>query len=100
MRGGGCVHRLIDIVGRRVVTSANPILKYFFFLRSFDPSEFESESRDADFHEAVLIAADEAVSVGFFIGLDNYFFSFGDGANVITERGLVKSLHFQILQTE
>ena len=100
MRGGGCVHWLIEIVGGRVVARANPILKSCFFGSSFDPSEFECQSWDADFYETVLIAADEAVPVGFFIGLNDHALRFGYGANVVTERGLVESLHFQILQPE
>ncbi len=70
-----------------MVARLDPILKYFFFRRPFDPSKFKCERRDADFYEAVLIAADEAITVGFSLGLNNYVFGFGDGANVVTERG-------------
>lgn len=94
MRGGGQVDWLIEIVRWRVVARFDPILEYFFFVGTFDPAEFKRQSRDADFHEALLIAADEAVPVGFFIGLNDYVFTFRDGANVVTERGLVESLHF------
>src|SRR5580658_2818977 len=75
-----------------------PRFKCLFFWCARHPAEFKCQRRYTLLDEAVLIAADEAIVIGFFVGLYLYPRSCCNSADIVAERGLVQTLDFKILQ--
>src|SRR5579863_10419018 len=69
LRGSGQIHRLAGIVGHAMIACAEPILEDLLFGTARNPTEFESQRWHAHLDEAVLIAANKTIGVGFLVGL-------------------------------
>src|SRR5579863_6871158 len=63
--GAGQIHWLAGIVGHAMIARAEPILEYFFFGTAGNPAEFERQRGHAHLDEAILIAANKTIGVGF-----------------------------------
>src|SRR5271156_437214 len=75
-----------------------PRFKRLFFRCPRHPSEFECQRRYTLLDEAVLVAADEAVVLGFLVSLYLHSRSSRNSADVVAKRRFVQTLDFKILQ--
>src|SRR5207302_6740285 len=92
LRGGGHVHRLISIVRWRVIASLEPLLVQLLFGRSLLIAELEGERGNALADEAVLVAADEQIAVGLFVGLNLHSRLLRHRADVLPQARFIQSL--------
>src|SRR5580700_9289821 len=69
LSGRGFVHRLVEIVGGRMIAVLQPILGQRLFGRPWEVAELERQRRHSLLNEAVLIAADEQIAIRLLIRL-------------------------------
>src|ERR1035437_10185401 len=94
------IHRLIQIVGRLVIAVADKIVEDLVFRGAELVPELERQRRHTRANKAVLIAPDEAVLVGFLIGLRLYAILLRPLANGIAQRRFRQPLHLDPFQIE
>src|ERR1039458_9809693 len=94
------IHRLIQIVGRLVIAVADKIVEDLVFRGAELVPELERQRRHARANKAVLIAPDEAVLVGFLIGLHLYAILLGRLGNAFAQGRFRHPLHLDPFQIE
>ena len=75
-----------------------PGFEGLFFRSTRHPAELECQRRYTFLDEAVLIAADETIVLGFLVGLHLHSRSSRNRADIVAQRGLAQTLNFKILQ--
>src|SRR5271165_5926869 len=84
LRGSGFIHGLAEVIAHRVIASCVPVAIDLLFRLARDEAEFEGDRRNTLLDEAVLITTDEAIAIGFLVGLHLDTGSFSDSAHVIS----------------
>src|SRR5580704_4258102 len=94
------VHRLIQIVRRRMITVLQPVFRRSLLRRPRLITELERQRRHALTNETVLIAANEQIAVRLLIGLYGNSGLLADLPNIVPQRRFRQALHLQITQRE
>ena len=92
-RGGGEVHRLVHVVGGRVIALGQPVFENLYFGRAGLGSDAHDYRGHTVADEVVLIAADKKIAQRLGIGLNFYAERLRDLAYAITQIGVVETEH-------